>query len=680
MQFFTSFTRSQVTGFFCLLIWLITDRASAQMSIGFPTARLVFQRDAAASGLVAVAGDCHAVADQVQVRTLSLDSDTALTDWQLLNSNPVNGQFAGQVRLPAGWYRLQVRGLRQGAEVTSGILGPVGVGEVLVVAGQSNGQGIFDHGAPAAADGRVSFVPHYNLSDTISLPSPPQAQAIPAEGIVGPRGLSTWCWGRLGDRLAARLGVPVLIYNVAWSGTSIRVWQESITADSVATVYNEYFRPGFPYGGLRRVLRDYVSKTGLRAVLWLQGEEEPYDTDPDAVRYAERLQAIIAQSRRDARQPALAWVISRTSMDNNLLAEGLTHYDPVIRAQNAVIANTPNVWAGPDTDVIQMPRPDGVHFSGLGLAQLGDAWNQQLTDAFFANSVPVTPSPVQLVDLRLRLSLDRREVLVGNLVALTLAVQNSSPRPATNVRLRLQLPNNLRLSSSAGFSYQRGVLLATLPQVPAAGTVFLSAVVQPQQAGQFRLGAEVVRMDQTDPDSRPNTAIADGQDDLAWADFRTRQTASVVFSSPVSVNAVKLPDVQPNGPVANASVADLSLALVANQPVIRSGQQVSVSVVVTNKGGGTAQNVQVACRIPAGFFLSSSTNMIGAGSLVRGTVASILAGGQVVFSASFLTTGTANGLFQSQIEASLLPDPNSSPNNGYTNGEDDAAQVLVRVR
>jgi hypothetical protein len=107
---------------------------------------------------------------------------------------------------------------------------------------------------------------------------------------------------------------------------------------------------------------------------------------------------------------------------------------------------------------------------------------------------------------------------------------------------------------------------------------------------------------------------------------------------------------------------------------------VSVSVVVSNGGGTAAQNVQVACRIPTGFFLSSSANMTGAGSLVRGTAGSIPAGGKTTFSAQFLVVGTVNGLFQGQVEAASPADPNSTPNNGYTNGENDAAQVLVRVR
>ncbi len=666
---------------FALFFGFVAGPASAQILISFPTARLVFQRDRSTSGLVSVAGDCqNTTVNQVQVRTLQNDSDAIISDWQVLDSSPVSGQFAGQVRVPTGWFRVQVRGLKDGAEVTTGTIGPIGVGEVFVVAGQSNGQGQFDHGAKAATDSRVSFVPHFNLSDTISLPVPPMPQAIPAEGVAGPRGQSTWCWGRLGDRLANRLGMPILLYNVAWNGTSMRVWQQSILADSVATSYNEYFRPGFPYAGLRRVLQDYVPKTGLRAVFWLQGEEEPYDTDPNATQYASRLQTVIAQSRQDVRQSTLAWLVSRTSINNNLLATGITHYDPVIQAQNAVIANTPNVWPGPDTDVIQIPRPDGVHFSGDGLTQLGDAWNQYLTDVFFANSVPVAPTSVQLADLRLRLLVSRREGLVGNPVTLTLVVQNRSARPATNVRLRLQLPNNLSLANAGGFTYKRGVLLATVPQVNASSNVLLSAVVQPQQAGLFRIGAEVVRIDQTDPTSRPNTAIADGQDDMAWADFRTRQFGSTTFSSPVSANAVALPAVQSNNPVPSASVADLSVSIVASQDVVKSGQAVSMSIVVTNRGGAAAQNVQVACQVPAGFYFSSGPNLTASGSFVNGSVGNIPAGSQATFSAVFQVLGTANGVFQTQIVAASPSDPDSTPNNGYTNGEDDTAQVLIRVR
>ena len=61
-------------------------------------------------------------------------------------------------------------------------------------------------------------------------------------------------------------------------------------------------------------------------------------------------------------------------------------------------------------------------------------------------------------------------------------------------------------------------------------------------------------------------------------------------------------------------------------------------------------------------------------------IGSITAGGQAV--ATFVARVTSSGqlLNQAQITQATQADPDSTPNNGYTNGEDDTARIELRVR
>lgn len=79
-------------------------------------------------------------------------------------------------------------------------------------------------------------------------------------------------------------------------------------------------------------------------------------------------------------------------------------WQPVIDAQNDVIGingNDPNlvlpkVFAGPETDPLEglaLRTSDNIHFTGNGLTVLAQAWDNSLTNDFFANSNPYPPTP-----------------------------------------------------------------------------------------------------------------------------------------------------------------------------------------------------------------------------------------------------------------------------------------------
>ena len=354
--------------------------AQAQINITHPANRTVLQRDKNNSATVHIRGTYGTPVDKVEVQLRAINGGNT-SGWMLLQNNPQGGTYAGQVDWSGGWYEMEVRGWRGDQVVGSSTVSRFGIGEVFLIAGQSNSQGYQNYGGPGANDDRVNTVNYYNSASNGELPQP-SFDHLNADSYISPRGNSAWAYGKLGDRLAARLGVPILFYNAGWYGTAAKNWRESINGITFSVYNGEPFNPaGMPYNNLRLTLQYYIPVTGVRAVLWHQGEADNF-ANTSSTSYRNDLRAVIDQSRNESGRN-LSWVISRATYDNQ---RGVDF--EVIKAQNDVIASTPNTFYGPETDKIQLPRPDGAHFQDFGLNQLGDAWNDALNDDFFSRSEP----------------------------------------------------------------------------------------------------------------------------------------------------------------------------------------------------------------------------------------------------------------------------------------------------
>ncbi|GAB4056083.1 sialate O-acetylesterase [Spirosoma litoris] len=656
--------------------------AGTSLNVVFPTPRTVLQRDNNNTAQINIRGLCPTQTERVEIRVSPTVSGYGQNNdsYVVLDSQPTNGTFSGSVTATSGWYNLDIQAIAQSRVISHIRVTPVGVGEVFVIAGEGNAQGITpNQSVVSAADERVISVPQYNYTDTTRLPLPPTFSKITAKEAIGPHGNTAWCWGELGDLLTNRLNVPVLFYNVAWTGTTVRNWRESMEQGATNTIDNTPMPAGMPYSNLKRVLKDYVSLTGLRAVLWQQGESEYYSTTPQATNYATDLKAVINRSRVDAGFAQLPWIIARASVDNttsSLYPSG--SYEPVTNRQNEVIQTTAQVIAGPITDTIQVPRPNGTYFLGSGLTRLARAWNMALTSSVWSTTALLAQAPT-VSDLRLTAESNTRTAAVNQDIPFTINVINESSLPATNVQVRCQLPDQLQFTSSGTMSYQQGSLLASIPSLDIGQQIALGFIARPKQAGIYRIASEIIRADQLDQDSRPNTSIANGEDDVAWIDFRTTESSSSIFSTTASQNAPILPPVISNQPFGDPNKADLSLQIASSSMAPATNSPVSVSLIVRNSGALTAQSVQVGCVLPTGLSFASSSTMALVGNIVRGTIASVASGGQAVLTFTMTPTTTGNKVLQAQIEASSLADPDSTPNNGFTNGEDDTATVTLRA-
>lgn len=377
--------------FFCIgfFFCLTTSSSFADITIDYPSNRAVFQRDKFNAATIYIGGSYTQILDKVDARLIAKNGGIS-KDWKTIQSNVQGGFFSGSIDATGGWYQLEVRGWSGNQVVISNFIEKVGIGEVFMISGQSNAGQINPEEAtatsgPGASDDRVNCVDANNAYNNNTDLAYPRFSHLDSDTHISPRGNFAWSWGKLGDLLANRLGVPILFYNSAWSGSAVRNWRESINGTAY-NIYNgaPYPISGVPYGNLRSVMQTYVPITGIRAVLWLQGEAEAFAATT-ASAYAADLTKVIETSRNESGK-ALTWMVSLTSYSNSTDV-----YPNAVNGQKQVIASVPNVFNGPNTDAIQIPREGGaggVHFTGNGLVQLAEAWNTQLNDAFFAGSTP----------------------------------------------------------------------------------------------------------------------------------------------------------------------------------------------------------------------------------------------------------------------------------------------------
>ncbi|MCY7356945.1 MAG: hypothetical protein LH609_05650 [Rudanella sp.] len=361
------------------LLWLLLlwpGLLLAQLNITSPQSRIVYQRNLSNQANIVVSGLAPLNTTRVEARLVALPGYSgATTGWSPLSLISNNKAFRGSLNGSGGWYRLEVRAWADGNVSADGSIDRVGIGEVFIVAGQSNAFGVQEAGG--ASDDRVS-VADFRDNDVNEQLMPIRFSHADGGGNVGPSN-PLYIWGQLGDQLVRRLQVPVLFMGAAQPGTTSEQWRKTAEGDMSSSSLL------LPYRRLGAVLFHYTARTGARAVLWHQGEG---DVGRGQQQYFDNVQYLINKSRQQANFGALAWVVSRASY-------ALGQSDgSVINAQNQLISNVPNVFSGPSTDGLVGPdnRADNVHFSGAGLSRLTDMWNQSLSDDFFNRSQPFSPS------------------------------------------------------------------------------------------------------------------------------------------------------------------------------------------------------------------------------------------------------------------------------------------------
>jgi hypothetical protein len=139
--------------------------------------------------------------------------------------------------------------------------------------------------------------------------------------------------------MVKRHGVPVLVLNAAFGGTSLEYWAKSARGE----LFEHSFvnaRIGMPYVNLRHALKQYAAHTGIRRCSrsrqndWTQENEELIVSN---------YRTWIEHARRDLGFERLPVVVNR---------QGFKDKHQVRRAQERMVHEMPHCFAGPDYDTL----------------------------------------------------------------------------------------------------------------------------------------------------------------------------------------------------------------------------------------------------------------------------------------------------------------------------------------
>ena len=311
-----------------------------------PTERAVFQQDAKQKSDIKVSGRCGGEATHVKI--------FASINGKLQNSFTVDlsedQSFLTIIELGAGgWYHLQFHAVCGEKILATTDVEKVGVGEVLITAGQSNSA---NHGHPKqnAEDDRIVALGE-NGWHTADDPQP----IATGEGGTP--------WPLLGDLMAKEINLPIGFVSVGVGGTAVCQWDPDIE--------------GSLYSRLQQAI-SRLSPTGARAVLWHQGESDTLNgTSADS--YVAGMKKIIYQSHKDANLN-LPWIVARVSFI------GEDHVDKqadILAGQKALVERG-LAFEGPTTDdlVGAKYRYDSVHFGQRGLEIHAQRWLDVIKNCF----------------------------------------------------------------------------------------------------------------------------------------------------------------------------------------------------------------------------------------------------------------------------------------------------------
>ena len=296
--------------------------------------------------------------------------------WEKTNGEWKDERFVARLRVKdGGWYTLEVRDSRTPDHRSQVV--QFGVGEVFVVAGQSN-SGNYGEIKQSTKTGLVSAFDFDNKKWQLAID--PQPGAGGRGGSIMPL---------LGDVLSKKLNLPIGIIAYGQGGTSVREWlPQGSRFPNPPTVENkvrkindgEWESLGKIYPGFIERMKAF-GKNGFRAVLWHQVESDANQKDPTRTLsgplYEKYLTQLILKTRTD-----LEWDVPWFVAQATYHVPG-DESDPNIRAAQANLWKNGVAFQGPDTDQLKGKLRErdgqGVHFSGPGLEVHADAWFEKVS-------------------------------------------------------------------------------------------------------------------------------------------------------------------------------------------------------------------------------------------------------------------------------------------------------------
>jgi sialate O-acetylesterase len=353
--------------------------ALPKLTLRSPVDYQVFQRETHDSGIIVIEGTVlpqqkgGAIPDALHVRVVGTTEST----WETLPYEPRVPSFKATVKAPSGgWYKVEVRGIIQRQPIQLATVEHVGIGEVFVVAGQSN----------SANHGESRLAATNPLVVSMSSVDRWQPCADPQPGASGGGGSFL---PPLGDQLASEFKVPIAFVACGVGATSVREWlptgvrfpnPPTIVGNVLSVSGNGYESNGSIYQRFTDRLKP-LGKNGFRAVLWHQGESDANQADPSRTlrgqQYRLGLETLIRTSRQTIGWQA-PWFVAQASYH----VPG-DEFSPEIRLAQRQVWEGGIALEGPDSDsltgTLRERNGAGVHFSTEGLAQHANRWKEKIS-------------------------------------------------------------------------------------------------------------------------------------------------------------------------------------------------------------------------------------------------------------------------------------------------------------
>jgi len=329
----------------------------------------VFQRGADNRADIAVSGSSDANGKTVEARLVRKQVLVLGFDWMPLGQ-VAGGRFSGQLKgVPAGGpYRIE---LRVAGTDASAAVDNVLVGDLWVLAGQSNMQGVGDlvdttmphelvHNFDMADHWLVAEEPLHTLAgatDRVHWPLNAQKQPERYEGerlakYVAERKKGAGLGLPFAVEMVRATGVPVGLLACAHGGTSMDQWSPALKDKGGDSLYGSMLRRFRLAGGK------------VKGVLWYQGES---DASPKAApEFQAKFERFVAAVREDFGQPEIPFYYVQIGRHVN--NQNVAEWNAVQEMQRKAEQTIPNSGLVPAIDV---SLDDGIHVGTQDLKMLG---------------------------------------------------------------------------------------------------------------------------------------------------------------------------------------------------------------------------------------------------------------------------------------------------------------------
>jgi len=352
----------------------------------------IIQQDAAGFGTIRLSGrwtpDASGQAGQVEVRVVLQDTGVAPsseTNWQVADTRPDGTWDITLARVPAGGlYRVETHLNHlnvQSAEwaVRGDIRHCIGVGDVWVIAGQSNSAG---YGRGAYFDPPELGVHLFRNSGQWALATHPMNDSTDTLHVINRENAnpSHSPYLHFGRVLKQQLNYPIGLVQTALGGSPLSRWNTTEHADAAQA-------------DLFANMRATVESIGgaIKGVLWYQGESDASETLSPS--YQARFTAMVQAWRDTFGQPNLPVItvqlnrVFRPPEDVQIetMAQVDKGWSVVREAQRQIARSMSGVAVVP---AIDLPLSDLIHTSPAGNMLLGERMARAALGAVYGRTNP----------------------------------------------------------------------------------------------------------------------------------------------------------------------------------------------------------------------------------------------------------------------------------------------------